>query len=360
MGALLCERSSKGRSLVATASGFQNCMDRALFLVMDSMSSRKVEADEQDSAEMPESIIDEGRDRTPDGEDGKLEENRNFQAVEAAFVFVCSTLSVQSVQQLLLQDESFIASCTALCRETQSDVQFAAIRVVSCLARFSNSNSTLSLNAAGDILLEIVASDNRFPNGRGIENWKDLHAIAISGFEYIFEFLSTEKQELVLKGVLTRYTELLKVFSLSRLSTVQKESTNASEFVYLITNILLLALGNDSLMALFDDALLTSMANTVQWRYDSRTMISESNLLCWEVATCNALHILAHCLGHGRGSNLGSARKSLKRNVCMAARVGKAPRKAIDLMTALAMARKSAQASARLAAGRILMHLEGN
>ena len=109
----------------------------------------------------------------------------------------------------------------------------------------------------------------------------------------------------------------------------------------------------------FTQELLKSFMNIIQWRHDPKTSLDKADEQAWNASISNCLLILSLVLWRPdeilSKANLNLT--ELASTPLMLARPGKAPRKAIDLKSALTKITESSDSAASLAASRILDRL---
>ena len=101
------------------------------------------------------------------------------------------------------------------------------------------------------------------------------------------------------------------------------------------------------------------LVNFVQWRQDPKTSIGNTNQRFWDASISNALLLLSFILWRPEESlaRAGIDLRALAGTSLMLARPGKAPRKAIDVKSALTSIINGADAGAAVAAQRVLDRL---
>jgi hypothetical protein len=220
------------------------------------------------------------------------------------------------------------------------------VRVIAKLAPYSSLGGALSPDRVGDLLQSALAT----------ESCNSLHVHAAEGIQFVYDSLHESKQKSILQEVVTRYAKVLKSHSLARTIVKGNDIPNGGELAYHLTTLMMLANSKESVEQCFDLQLLTYLVNTIQWRYDPKTVISDEDICFWDGTTTQSLQILAQCLWreNARLLKAGIKMRNLKETVVMVARPGKAPRKAVDFASALGIAVKNGEAASKLAAQRIL------
>lgn len=346
----VCTGSPKSRNAVTSAPGFTACFERALKLV-ESTTGLQQPSDSGSAMADDNSSTSESENKAPPV---------SLSLVEAAYAFLSSTTFSAKIKETLVTNSLFIEACSDAARQASTDLlRMAALNIIARLSRCTCPGSALTPEKAGDLLTQTLVEDCEFDGPEG-SRVRSAHTIAADGLHFVFDKLQAEKQETVIQEAGKLYSSVIKNRSLSKLKTAF-DRAQAGELVYCLTRIMLVGMGNKCVEHAFGTAVITSLVGTVQWRFDAKTAIESDEIVYWEAATTHSLLILASWVEQGRpfGPDATAAGKlrTLKENVWMVARPGKAPRKAVDFGTALASASKSAEASARLAADRLLIWL---
>ncbi|VEU37777.1 unnamed protein product [Pseudo-nitzschia multistriata] len=361
--AQLCVASSKGRLAVAGARDFQNSLDTALRIISEVV----LRINDEPAAE-EDKKLNEIEDEEKEGEGSRDCQNApksmgDPKRLGAAYSFLSAMTPIPSARITLLNNEKFVqASSTFISDNSDRNLQFAALRAVVKLAPYSTGNGPLSTDNVGDLLQSALAAEPKFSDASSTGWNRNLfHVQAAEGILSVFDSLPASKQECIFKDVIRRYIKLLKSHSIAR-STKMSERAHAGELAYNLTTLIMVARGKDCIARLFDSDATVLLVNTVQWRYDPKTVVEPDAATFWDATTTQCLQILAQLLC----SDISSSRKSginvrsLKNSVFMVARVGKAPRKAIDFISALKLVSKNGEAAAKVASQRILSYMNNN
>lgn len=372
----LCMASAKGRVSVAAAHDFESARNRGLEIVAkvvpgeDTITTEEADSDAyEDAATKP---TEEQDDNDVDGdlvtqekptaalpepvgtsiEDPKL--------LAAAYGFLSAMTPVPSARKALLESGQFIRASSALILDdTDSNLQFAALRAITKLAPYSSGDGSLTATSVGDLLKSALAAEPEIPQAGNFGWNKNLyHVQAAEGVLIVFDSLSKDKQKEIFSEVTARYVKLLKSHSIAR-ATKATERANGGELAYNLTTLMMVTRGKESVMDCFDSQLMTSLVNTVQWRYDPKTTIAEEDVDYWNATTTQCLQIVAQTVYKEEASvaRAGITPRSLNESVFMVARPGKAPRKAIDFPSALKLASEKSEAASKVAAQRIRTYL---
>mmetsp|Transcript_13508 Transcript_13508/g.31750 ORF Transcript_13508/g.31750 Transcript_13508/m.31750 type:complete len:2174 (+) Transcript_13508:146-6667(+) len=385
----LCMASARGRNAVSTTHDFQHSLNRALEIISKVVSDDDEVDNGNESESDNKSEVVEGENDDVDGDEseeseekreGKIEEDdketnqstsKGFTStvvedpnlLAASYSFLSAMTSVRSTRIFLLENGKFIKASSALIRDNDnSNLQFAALRAITKLAPYSGSDGSLSADSVGELLQTALVAEPKISE-KGNFGWNRnlYHLQAVEGALVVFDSLPKSKQEGIFKEVTTRYIKLLKNHSISR-STKAGEKAYGGELAFNLTTFMMVAKGKDCVANCFDLNLVLALVNTVQWRYDPKTTIDETSTVYWDATTTQCLQILAQVL-YQEESKLtagGIKVKNLKNSVFMVARPGKAPRKAIDFLSALKLISQGGEAAAKISSQRILAYLANN
>jgi hypothetical protein len=356
----LCDGSSKGRRAVAAADKFHNCMERALSILTNATSDF-ISTSEEEDPETPAFEEKEESEEETMSEQASADVNMdsanvdNMELLISAFSFLSTMVQVTSVRSELLKNHKFIKSSAALAEGKIPDLQFDAVKVIAQLASCSSADGMLPPDRVGTILQSALATESDPKDSSRRFNVNSLHVLAAEGIEYVFDSLPDEQQKSVVNDISSRYRKVLKSHSIARSSTKGSDLQNGGELAYNLSSIMMMASCKETVEQCFDSTLATSLVNTIQWRYDPKTVIAQEELRYWDAVTTQSLQILARLLWReeGRIEKCGISLRGLPDTVLMVARPGKAPRKAVDFPSALLMVEKNGEAAAAVAAKRV-------
>lgn len=372
----LCDGSLKGRKAVAAAHNFDRCLNRALAILSDTTAESKEEdtfdQKEEDEKKDESSTTENDKDTEVDAPEEAAPETNgeekvsttievaNEEHLASAFAFLSTILQLSNIRNDLLQNDKFIRASAALATDGKHPyLQFESVKVISRLAPCASMDGTLPPDRVGTILQLALGAEPDLKNSPGQWNINSLHVLATEGIEYVFDSLSESQQKSAISAIASRYQKILRTHSIARSSTRGTALESGGELAYNLTTVLMMANGRTNLEPCFDSTVLTSLVNTVQWRYDPKTVIAEDELCFWDASVTHSLQILSQILRHeeSRMEKSGLKKHSLINTVLMVARPGKAPRKAIDFPSALSLVTKNGEAAAKLAAKRIMKSL---
>jgi hypothetical protein len=237
-------------------------------------------------------------------------------------------------------------------------LRFSALKVLTSLAPYSRSEGALSGGFIAGVILKALTVEKRIPSTSEL-NANLLYSVAVNGLNMLFECITLEQQEAVALVVATQFKKSVKACSVVRSTVKESERAHAPLLLLELLVSLLMARGRAFAHQVFNQELLTAMANLLQWRIDPKTSVAATDARMWDAVVTNCLLILSVVILRpdyalqSAGINL----RSLSEATLMLTRPGKAPRKAIDLKAALERIAESADASASQSAIRVLNRL---
>jgi hypothetical protein len=392
----LCVGSVKGQLAVANAHECNACFSRAMEIlsgiisvappppsfdfIEKEMAGSKDEATQPNDTEKADEADEKGsdldgsrkegddtnkndgsgavEDHTSETAEVTLSEIEDTSLVISAYSFLASIAPVSRVRSELLTNKSFILVTSILVKETKfPELQFEAIKVVSKLAPFASATDVLSSGRICDLLHTALTLEVAIKAGSPPRFSKNtLYINALSGIQFVFDSVPESKQIAVFNDASARYAKLLKNHAIARAVSNENEHFKGGELAYHLTTLMLLGKGKTCLDECFTQQLMTSLVNTIQWRFDPKTFIAESELSFWDASATQCLQILSLMLWRHDESLVKSGIKSnsLKSAVFMVARPGKAPRKSIDFTAALGIIVQHGEPAAKMAAMRII------
>jgi len=370
--ARLCSGSAKGRNAVAAADHCEDCISRAIEVV-SSLAGLEDESglettQEQESSDTDsdaeenerEDFEDAPEDSTPaakgahEHEKQKLPDSQDQAVGVAACLFLSAIAATKTGRKALVENPRSVKALSYLASGTSSaEPRYAALKAVASLAPYATSEGALSTEELSDVLIAALTSEEK------IKATADLNSnlmvdTAVAGIIVIFDCLSAEKQHTIGAAVCARFTKCVKSCVVTRATTRELERAHSAELAYSLTATLLLARGKD-LDGIYSQDLLISMLHLLQWRHDPKTSLGSTNLVAWDAAITNCLLILSFMLWRPEEVLVRESidLNALASTTLMLARPGKAPRKAIDLRSALGRIREGQDSAARVAAERI-------
>jgi len=379
----LCLDSAKGRAAVEGAHDYKSSLSRALEVISniipdDSIGIAEAGNEEQDEDDVEDDVdvdVDDGGESTEQEKGKNRKEEQKALSTEpiltkiedpkllvASYSFLSAMTPVHSARVALLENGKFIQASSALIVDSSdSNLQFAALRTIAKLAPYSSGDGQLSAESVGELLQSALAAEPKISANENFEwNPNLFHAQAAEAVLAVFDSLPESKQKSIFNNVITRYGKLLKSQSIAR--ATKSSRANGGELAYNLTTLMMAARGKDCVDKCFDSNLVSSLVNTVQWRYDPKTVVEEDAAIYWDATTTQCLQILAQILYREETALAKAGIKvvNLKNSAFMVARPGKAPRKAIDFPSALKLISQNGEAAAKIASQRILSYLNNN
>ena len=279
-------------------------------------------------------------------------------------VSACLLLSglapIATARHSLVESEHFVKALSSLAGDTAvAELRYAGLKLVSALLPYVAGEDKDSTDRLSEVLLSALTSEHKLKATANL-NTNLLHCTAVAGIVVVYDFLSSEQQEVAGQAIAKHFAKTVKLCSTARSTAKQAQRKHAAELSYNLTVALLLVRGKEFMNSVFTQEVLGSFLNLVQWRRDPKTSVGEKkDERMWDAAISNCLLILSLILWRP-DDILREAKvdlKALASSTLMVARPGKAPRKAIDLKAALVKVTNSNDASASLSAQRVLDRL---
>jgi hypothetical protein len=343
----LSDESSKGRRLIFEAADYEASILRAKALLRSNSPP-----------DNPGTI------NTNNMATLELESKKDEDLIDvsiAALSYIASMTLVSQARESLIGDEEWIQIVTNMADSRSTiDLQIEAVRAITNLSRSSCIDSFLPFERAGQILLDVVKAEHS-SHADEASRINELYSLATEGILFLFDALSLEQQKNMLSDVALRYRKLLKNHTIHRTAKKGSGFECGGELAYNITSILMIVGFNSQLREVLDSNLIVSLVNTVQWRYDPKTIIEVAEKPSWDASATHALQILSRIVIQVEdGLNQADfSLQDLTKIVLMVARPGKAPTQAINFSDALMEAQKVGEPVARLAAKRLADNING-
>jgi len=336
----------KGRRMISETSTFKNSMARAKALL--SSCSRPCGS---------------GTSEAKDTETVECESNSSEKQTDvliAALSYVARMAQVLETRELLLGDEEWMQEVARMATPGNTiELQIEAVRAITNLSRSYNSDGFLTVERAGEIFQAVVIAEHSEQADEAPMANK-LYSLATKGILFLFDTLPVEQQRCLVGDVALRYRKLLRSHTIHRTTKKGSSLEHGGEVAYNITSIIMIASYNLQLREAVDSNVIISLVNTVQWRYDQKTTIEETEKCSWDASVTQVLQILSRVVFQ-IDRILDEAEFSLQdltNIVLMIARPGKAPTQAISFSEALEEAQKVGEPVSILAAERLARTLK--
>jgi hypothetical protein len=363
----LCSGSAKGRNVVAMASNCDSCVQRAVDIVTSLVIVREATLTEPPATtEVP---IDDGDEQIASDTKILEEHTSNSETLlkaeldqddatlgAAACSFLCSLAAVKAVNTALCCDGEAINAISCLAMSPGSEVLLlAAVNVIVSLAPYVpvHASDALDANKVGEVLVSVLSSKTKLT----VSN--QVYHSAVCGISVVLDLLDSEAQTKVARSLMSVFMSSVKSCIVVRSVAKDDDGAFAVELSYALSATLLSLRGKDFANDIFTTDIVMALVNMVQWRYDPKTVLDNSDSRKWTASVANCLLLLSSLLW--RPDDVLVASKidlvSLSNTTLMLARPGKAPRKAIDVKSALTCAINGPDSTAAVAAQRILCRL---
>jgi len=344
----LSDGSSKGRRLIFEAADFKNSTARAL----DVLSSWSKTDDDVDSRNLMEKKA--LRNETDDSES-------HLELPVAALSYVATMIQVPGAHALFVDNENWMLVISNLADSSASvDLQIEAVKAITSLAINSSASDLLTIERVVEIFQGILREERNISLDLS-SRVNQLYSLASEGILLLFDALPIEQQRDVINDVALRYRKLLKGHTINRATKKGSGAENGGDVAYNITSIMMVANYNANLAETLDSNVIVSLVNTVQWRYDPKTVIEQSQQCSWDASVTQILQILSRIVRQIDGTRISKktecSLQDLTKIVLMVARPGKAPTQAITFSAALTEVEKCGDPVSKLAARSIARDL---
>lgn len=334
--ASLCEASQKGCKAVGSAKSIEACTSRAVEIVAAMVETESNDEDDNE-AEEKKNVDTTKSDTEKEG------------LCASALSFLAALVTLPSIRGELAENEDFVKASSSLVKtKSNLKLELQAVKLMRALAPYATNEGTLSSGLVANVLEHVVKTEREPVQGAttGV-NTNLLYGEAVRGIHVAFNSLPSEIQLDVTNSVVALFSKTVK-----SLTHARGDRSNGAVLAYNMTLMLLSARGKDSVDAAFTGQLMTSLIHMVQWRYDPKTKLDDSDASLWGASVTNCLQILSLTLltTDDRLVQAGIKKSELTGTPLMVARPGKAPRKAIDLLSALDKAAQGTDAAASIAA----------
>lgn len=364
----LCSGSTKGRNAVAEAVNCGSCVQRAID-ILTSLVHRQESSVVASLSTREDSLADNGEEVISGTAINavSLEENKNEELLlkegleqgdvilgAAACSFICSLAAVKAVHTSICCDGEAIGALSCLAMSPSNEMLLvAAVNVIVSLAPHVRNDDVLDAHKVGEILLRVVSSKTKLTRSNEV-----FHSV-VCGISIVFDLLDHERQIKLARTLTAVFMNSVKSCIVVRSSTKDDDGAFAVELSYALSAILLSFRGQAFTNDIFSADIVTAFVHMVQWRYDPKTILNDSDSRTWTASVANCLMLLSSLLW--RPDDVLAANKidliSLSNTTLMLARPGKAPRKAIDVKSALSCAINGTDSASAIAAQRVLCRL---
>ena len=355
----LCSGSTKGRNIVAMAPNCDSCVQRAVDIVTSLVVVRQSTLTEPPVAsELPNDDDDEqvSPEQKVDTEtilkEGLEQDDATLGA--AACSFLCSLATVKAVHTAICCDEEAVEAFSCLALSPSNEILLlAAVNVIVSLAPYTHDGDALDAKRVGEILLNVLNSKAKQTRSNQVYHF------AACGISVVFDLLDDETQSKVARSLTMVFMNSVKSCIVVRSATKDEDGAFAVELSYALSATLLSFRGKPFANDIFSADIITGLVHMVQWRYDPKTILNDPDVRMWTASVANCLLLLSSLVW--RPDDVLTANKislqSLSNTTLMLARPGKAPRKAIDVKSALSCAINGPDSASALAAQRIVCRL---
>merc|ERR1712157_464571 len=337
----LSSGSRKGRKAVMSSGKCNGCVARAMEVIISLLSDEAKEDEAKEDGET-DSVKEDGETADDPAESEEAEGLKKpilsirssiIEAAEAEVAMAaCSFLSALGptpVGKEIVANETCVeaASLLACSDATPSELSYAALRLLVSLAWHANSDGPFTAMQLANVVESVLTSDRKIRASATL-NSNQVLQVACSGSNVIFDQLEADKQEALASAIAANFKKSVKGCVITKSTTTKEDRAFAAELAYGLTVALLFVRGKP-----FVDKIL----NLEQWRYDPKTTLEKTDVRTWNASISNCLLLLSAliCRPDAVLGSAGIKLETLASTTLMMARPGKAPRKAIDLKSAL-------------------------
>lgn len=368
----LCIGSIKGREAVAAADSCDACLLRAIEIVttlagIPKTSGAEAPVSDDKISDCMEAVdsAEDSQDTIPPSCNGIADKNSlEFEAENsvlgvAACGFLAPLVTSKVTRRLLCEDADSVKALSYLAYSSSSDeLQIAALDLLVSLAQYVTKEGPLSADHIGEVLNSVFKSDRKYKTTSTLNANRFYHT-AVRGLSVVFDCIPAEMQEQEATFVAALFLQSVKSCIVTRSTTKDEDRALSAELSYSLTTALLTFRGTKFGDKVFTKEMLTSLMYMIQWRRDPKTILGVTDVRSWDASVANCLLLLSTLLWRPDEalSASGIDLPDLAQTTLMLVRPGKAPRKAIDVKSALSCFAVSSDASSALAAQRVLDRL---
>lgn len=349
----LCSASARGRKAVGSSEACGDCVARAIEIVglitghtsiappplYDEVDDNS-EEDNEEAAAKPQNA-----DPVPSDDSG----GGDADLCASALSFLSSLVPLPSVCKEITENDNLIKGSSSLVgNAVNQTLQYEAVKFMKALAPHAKKEHVLNSELIAGVLETVLkVKSTTSSESTSTINANLLFSTTVSGIQIVFNSIPAETQLAVAGALADRFCRMVK-----NTTTAKGDQAHGGQLAYNLTTMLLLARGKDSAETIFTGQLVTSLIHLIQWRYDPKTRLEAADASLWNASVTICLQILSMTLmtTEERLVQLGVKRSDLANTVLMVARPGKAPRKAIDLSSALSKAIDGNDAASSVAA----------
>lgn len=334
--------SQKGRAAVMSSESCEGCVATA----MEIFSGGSAHSPTPD----PESDIENEVEGTPgdsgEGEEGPIKPVKQIANVElqvpldsididrmvAASAFLASLGRTKVVQAKAIASEEFVLSLKSTAITSPNvELQYAALSLISDLATSVSKDGTLDQGLVVAVLKHFLSLELSFKDLK-TANTNQVYLCASNLLVVTIDTMSFEDQLHLTSKIVELFKRSCRSCIVTRSTAKPSERAFAADLAYSLTCILFVARGKTFVDEVFTTEVVTCLAQMIQWRKDPKTTLASDTEDTWDAAVENCLTILS--LVVWRPDDRVEINKIASSDL-MLVRPGKAPRKAIDLKSAL-------------------------
>lgn len=365
----LCARSAKGRVAVAATESCQDCLDIATGIVSSMRSDIDTTVSTLDPRANGDGLLlnDDGdcclSDALATGDsvlsDSSVLNDMTVELAElccAACHFLSGLVATSNGRNALLGNNTSISALALLAVDAnRTDLQLASLNLLVSLASFITEESDLSASIVAKVAISVVTSENKIDLSSAAKA-NLLACSAVNGALVVLDLLSESEQKELSHLFSATFVRCIRTLVVPKGKAKDDDSEVSAQLVYGLSLTLFVIRGKTFADEIFTHELIAACVNLIQWRLDPKTTIGNVDQNGWDgcVTHCLILITILLCRPLHSLKSSGIDLEVLTSTPLMLTRTGKAPRKAIDLRSALELIVSGSDAAAALSAMRLL------
>jgi hypothetical protein len=232
---------------------------------------------------------------------------------------------------------------------SSQQMQFAALNLMSILAPYVSNESALTANDVYSSF-KVILETERKQQKSGTKTTNQMLFAAVRGLDIVIDSLTIDEQKTESIFIAALFVMSVKKCVVVR-SIKDEDREFAAELTHALTKCLLHFRGKEYVKDVFTKDVIGAMMHLVQWKQDPKTVTANPRI--WDAAVSNCL-LLMDMLFWCPNEIITIDLAAVAGSTLMLARPGKAPRKAIDVNSALRRIADGPDACAAVSAQRVL------
>jgi hypothetical protein len=254
-----------------------------------------------------------------------------------ACLFLSALISTDVGKKCFGESSQSLSSLAKIINESKDvELQHAALKLVVSSSRYASAEGDISVDWLSEVLTSVLISDQKIESSATV-NANMMKSLAVSGIVGIFDVLQDDEQQAVIKAAKDAFIKIVRASSVMRSSSKETDRAASSEAAHNLLTVMLVGRGKPCLKVFYSQELFTACLQLIQWRHDPKSTMNPTDKAQWDgcVVMCLQLLFFALTMPLSVLEESGIDRVALAKTSLMLARPGKAPRKAIDVRSAL-------------------------